>query len=90
MSLKTTLFPWLKAGPKPKPRVFPIPDDHIVRVLRLRDEYYAAKAEADAELRYHLWKAINEAVPETRAGSWGLNLDDATHPKVIERLGGER
>jgi hypothetical protein len=78
-----------KEEPKKKDgRVFIVPEEHILEILKLLDRHYANPRKQDHESFYHLWSAIYKLFPDVlEVGSkWEINYPHVFVLKIVEQV----
>lgn len=68
------------------PREVFIPEENIVELLRLFDEWHGIETYGDASAKYAFWKRAEEICPELKKGTWEAKMKNGTHPFFLERL----
>lgn len=73
---------------KKEGRVFIVPEEHVLEILKLLDQHYAKPRKQDRETFYNLWKAISELFPDVREtnSKWEIIHPHAFVLKIVEMV----
>jgi hypothetical protein len=68
------------------PRVFVVPEEHVLEMAELMDTYNKLPQRQDNVAKAKMWFFINNLFPETKIGSWSLAACTATTIKITEKI----
>jgi hypothetical protein len=81
------LYRWhqIMVADKASLQVLTIPDDKMLLIAQLYDDYQSANVRFDKKARYLLWNEIAKIFPEVKTGNWTIEFTSAFKAQIIQK-----